>query len=85
MRTGVVKQFEPKASFGFIEDDQNHKSYFVFYTAIKEEGYKRLEAGQRVRYQLRKCPELNFYLDDSLDYIQHIDDLLAKDKNQDKE
>ncbi len=52
MRTGVVKQFEPKASFGFIEDDQNHKSYFVFYTAIKEEGYKRLEAGQLVRYQL---------------------------------
>ena len=52
MRTGVVKQFEPKASFGFIEDDQNHKSYFVFYTAIKEEGYKRLEVGQRVRYQL---------------------------------
>ena len=38
-----------------------------------------------MRYQLRKCPELNFYLDDSLDYIQHIDDLLAKDKNQDKE
>ncbi|MBT8855094.1 cold-shock protein, partial [Lactobacillus delbrueckii subsp. bulgaricus] len=36
----------------FIEDDQNHKSYFVFYTAIKEEGYKRLEVGQRVRYQL---------------------------------
>ena len=66
MRTGVVKQFEPKASFGFIEDDQNHKSYFVFYTAIKEEGYKRLEAGQRVRYQLAqgknglKC--INVYL-----------------------
>lgn len=52
MRTGVVKQFEPKATFGFIEDDRNHKSYFVFYTAIKEEGYKRLEVGQRVRYQL---------------------------------
>ena len=47
MRTGLVKQFAEKASFGFIEDDQNHKSYFVFYTAIKEEGYKRLEVGQR--------------------------------------
>ena len=45
----------------------------------------RYNLAQRVRYQLRKCPELNFYLDDSLDYIQHIDDLLAKDKNQDKE
>ena len=52
MRTGIVKQFDDKASFGFIEDDLNHKSYFVFYTAIKEEGYNRLEVGQRVRYQL---------------------------------
>ena len=45
----------------------------------------RYDLAQRVRYQLRKCPELNFYLDDSLDYIQHIDDLLAKAKHQDKE
>lgn len=35
MRLGTVKQFDPKSSFGFIEDDENHKSYFVFYTAIK--------------------------------------------------
>lgn len=66
MRTGVVKQFAEKASFGFIEDDQNQKSYFVFYTAIKEEGYKRLEVGQRVRYQLaqgkRGLQCINVYL-----------------------
>ena len=37
----------------------------------------RYDLAQRVRYQLRKVPELNFYVDDSLDYIQHIDDLLA--------
>ena len=43
MRLGTVKQFDNGSSYGFIEDDQNHKSYFVFYTAIKEEGYKRLE------------------------------------------
>lgn len=39
----------------------------------------RYDLAQRVRYQLRKVPELNFYVDDSLDYIQHIDDLLASD------
>ena len=33
MRTGLVKQFAEKASFGFIEDDQNHKSYFVLKSA----------------------------------------------------
>jgi ribosome-binding factor A len=40
----------------------------------------RYELAQRVRYQLRKTPELSFYLDDSLDYIEKIDSLLAKDK-----
>jgi len=40
----------------------------------------RYDLGQRVRMQLRKIPELNFYLDDSLDYLEKIDNLL-KDKN----
>lgn len=39
----------------------------------------RYELGQRVRLQLRKIPELAFYLDDSLDYIENIDNLLHKD------
>lgn len=39
----------------------------------------RYELGQRVRFQLRKIPELAFYLDDSLDYIENIDNLLKKD------
>ncbi|MBJ2186951.1 30S ribosome-binding factor RbfA [Paramuribaculum intestinale] len=36
----------------------------------------RYELAQRVRHQLRKTPELAFYLDDSLDYIEKIDSLL---------
>ncbi|MGM9702693.1 MAG: 30S ribosome-binding factor RbfA [Prevotella sp.] len=36
----------------------------------------RYELGTRVRYQLRIIPELRFFLDDSLDYIEHIDELL---------
>ncbi len=36
----------------------------------------RYELAQRVRFQLRKTPELQFYLDDSLDYIENIDHLL---------
>ena len=39
----------------------------------------RYELAQKVRFQLRKCPELSFYLDDSLDYIENIDKLLAAD------
>ncbi len=41
----------------------------------------RYELAQRVRYQLRKTPELSFYLDDSLDYIEKIDNLLAADNH----
>ena len=36
----------------------------------------RYDLGQRVRYQLRIIPELRFFIDDSLDYIERIDKLL---------
>ena len=38
----------------------------------------RFELGNRVRNQLRIIPELRFFIDDSLDYIEHIDELLKK-------
>ena len=38
----------------------------------------RFELGTRVRNQLRIIPELRFFIDDSLDYIEHIDELLKK-------
>ena len=34
MRLGTVKQFDEGSSYGFIEDDRNHKSYFVFYLSL---------------------------------------------------
>ena len=36
----------------------------------------RYELGTRVRNQLRIIPELRFFIDDSLDYIERIDELL---------
>ena len=36
----------------------------------------RFELGTRVRHQLRIIPELKFFVDDSLDYIEKIDSLL---------
>ena len=38
----------------------------------------RYEIGTKVRYQLRVIPEFKFFIDDSLDYIEHIDELLKK-------
>lgn len=68
MRYGTVKQFDHNSSFGFITDNENRKSYFVFYTAIKEEGYRRLQVGQKVKYQLAQGKNglqcVNVYLAD---------------------
>jgi ribosome-binding factor A len=36
----------------------------------------RFELGQKVRSQLRIVPEIAFFIDDSLDYIDKIDKLL---------
>ena len=38
----------------------------------------RYELGTRVRHQMRIIPELRFFIDDSLDYIERIDELLRK-------
>lgn len=42
----------------------------------------RYELAKILRYQLRKMPELTFFIDDSLDYIDHIDDILRKDADK---
>ncbi|MDR3061028.1 MAG: 30S ribosome-binding factor RbfA [Dysgonamonadaceae bacterium] len=41
----------------------------------------RFELGQLEKNQLRKIPELNFFLDDSLDYLENINNLLKKTKD----
>ena len=38
----------------------------------------RYDLAQKVRFQLRKPPALFFHIDDSLDYIEHIDNLLSR-------
>lgn len=45
----------------------------------------RYELAQAVKQVLRKCPDLQFYLDDSLDYIDNIDRLLGPHKEHSEE
>ena len=42
----------------------------------------RFEMGKLQRHQLRIIPELKFFLDDSLDYLENIDKLLNEDKEK---
>lgn len=39
------------------------------------------ELAQRTRHQMRRVPELIFYIDDSLDYIENIEQSLKGDEN----
>ncbi len=43
---------------------------------IAHAGDLRYHLGNRIKHQVRVVPELHFYLDDSLDYIERIDQLL---------
>ncbi|MDR2949367.1 MAG: 30S ribosome-binding factor RbfA [Prevotella sp.] len=45
----------------------------------------RFDLGQRLGKQLRVIPELAFYLDDSLDYLENIDKLLGSDNSKKEE
>ena len=56
---GTVKWFDPKKGYGFItkEDGQD---IFVHWTAIQMEGFKTLEEGQQVEFDItdgRKGPQ----------------------------
>lgn len=50
MKTGIVKSFE--RGWGFIKDDDDNKEYFVHWSSITGEGFKTLEAGDVVTYEI---------------------------------
>lgn len=50
----------------------------IFAFVISNNKQIRNQLGQRTKTQLRVIPQLNFILDDSLDYIEKIDNLLKK-------
>jgi len=51
----------------------------LFKNIEKRKSDIRFKLGQKVRHQLRIIPNLYFYEDDSLDYIENIDRLLNED------
>ena len=48
---GTVKWFDTKKGYGFITDEAG-KDVFVHYTGIVSEGFKNLEEGQNVTFDL---------------------------------
>lgn len=60
MATGTVKFFNSDKGYGFITPSAEGKDVFVHYSNVVGEGYKSLEEGQKVEFDLaqgNKGPE----------------------------
>lgn len=52
MSTGTVKWFNGQKGFGFIVPDDGGKDVFVHISAVERSGFKSLNEGQKVSYEL---------------------------------
>lgn len=52
---GTVKWFNADKGFGFIEKE-NGEDVFVHFSAIQSTGYRSLNEGQRVEFEVEKGP-----------------------------
>ena len=52
MNTGVVKWFNSSKGYGFITDSENGQEVFVHFSGIVANGFKTLEEGQQVTFDL---------------------------------
>ncbi len=57
MEKGTVKWFDNSKGYGFIAREAGKKDVFVHHSAIQGEGYKSLEEGQQVQFEVTKGPK----------------------------
>ncbi len=54
MLTGTIKWFNDAKGFGFIQPDDGSKDVFVHFTAIGGDGFRSLQEGQKVSFEIEK-------------------------------
>jgi len=52
-----VKWFNNAKGFGFIENQEGGKDIFVHYKQITGDGYRSLEEGQMVEFEIEQAPK----------------------------
>ncbi|MFJ8670199.1 cold-shock protein [Streptomyces sp. NPDC003027] len=57
MATGTVKWFNAEKGFGFIAQDGGGPDVFVHYSAIDAAGYRELDEGQKVAFDVVQGPK----------------------------
>ena len=57
MAKGKVKWFSNQKGYGFITPDESDNDVFVHYSAIQGDGYKTLDEGQDVEFEIETGPK----------------------------
>ena len=57
MATGTVKWFNDAKGFGFISQADGGEDVFCHHTAIQSEGFRSLQEGQKVEFEVKRGPK----------------------------